>query len=85
MAYGEQATLWGSPYTIAEDMPDIAAGAHAVLFGDFMRAYSIVDRVGTRILRDPFTAKPNVGFYATKRVGGALVNDEAVKALTFAA
>lgn len=83
MAYGEQATLWGSAYTIAEDMPDIGVDAHAVLYGDFMRAYTIVDRVGTRILRDPFTSKPHVGFYATKRVGGDLVNDEAVKALKF--
>lgn len=85
MAYGENPTIWGSPYTLNEAMPDMGTDAHAVLFGDFERAYTIVDRVGTRVLRDPYSAKPHVGFYATKRVGGALVNDHAVKALRFGA
>lgn len=65
-----------------EDMPAIAADAKAILFGDFRRGYTIVDRMGVRVLRDPYTNKPNVGFYTTKRVGGMLVDSSAVKALT---
>lgn len=78
---GQTETLLGRPVHVAADMPVPAAGALAVLFGDLGRAYQIVDRVGVRILRDPFTAKPYVKFYATKRVGGDVVNFEAVKLL----
>ena len=69
----------------AEDMPAIATGANAIGFGDFKSAYTIVDRAGISVLRDPYTAKPYVKFYTTKRVGGGLTNGEAVKWLNFAA
>jgi HK97 family phage major capsid protein len=71
--------------TEAEDMPDIGADAHAIAFGDFRRGYLIVDRLGVRILRDPYSAKPYVLFYTTKRVGGGVQNFEAIKLLKFAA
>lgn len=79
---GQPATLLGYGITENEDMPAVAADANAVLFGDFKRAYTIVDRIGTRVLRDPYTNKPNVGFYTTKRVGGMLTDSQAVKVLT---
>ncbi|MCB5226207.1 phage major capsid protein [Alishewanella sp. 16-MA] len=73
--------LAGFGYTINDDMPSIAAGANAIAFGDHKRAYTIIDRMGTRVLRDPFTNKPFVGFYTTKRVGGMAVDTQAVKFL----
>jgi HK97 family phage major capsid protein len=82
---GGRASLMGFPITEAETMPDIAADSYAVAFGDFRRGYLIVDRLGVRILRDPFTAKPYVLFYTTKRVGGGVQNFEAIKLLKFAA
>jgi HK97 family phage major capsid protein len=78
---GEPARLLGYPVLIAEDMPDIAAGAHPVAFGNFRAGYTIVERPDLRVLRDPFTAKPNVLFYATKRVGGAVSDFAAIKVL----
>lgn len=68
-------------YGIAENeqMPDIAADAKAIAFGNFKRGYTIVDRIGTRILRDPYTNKPFVGFYTTKRTGGMLADSQAIK------
>lgn len=72
-------------YVENEDMPEVAAGSNAILFGDFNRGYLIVDRIGTRVLRDPYTNKPYVGFYTTKRVGGMTVDTQAVKVLTLAA
>ena len=66
-------------------MPDISAGSNSIIFGNLRRAYTIVDRIGMKVLRDPFSAKPYVGFYCTKRTGGALVNSEAVKVIRFAA
>lgn len=78
---GQPDTLLGRPVYAAADMPVPATGALAVLLGDLRRAYQIVDRAGVRILRDPFTAKPFVKFYATKRVGGDVVNFDAVKLL----
>ena len=80
-----QATLMNFPITEAETMPGIAAGTYAAAFGDFRRGYLIVDRLGIRILRDPFTSKPYVLFYTTKRVGGGVQNFEAIKLLKFAA
>ncbi len=70
-------------YGIAENeqMPDIAADAKAIAFGNFKRGYTIVDRIGTRILRDPYTNKPFVGFYTTKRTGGMLADSQAIKLL----
>jgi HK97 family phage major capsid protein len=77
-------TIFGRPAVEAEDMPAIAANSHSLAFGDFQRAYTIVDRTGTRVLRDPYTAKPYVLFYTTKRVGGGVTNFEAVKLMRFA-
>ena len=79
---GQPSTLCGYGIAENEDMPAVAADANAVMFGDFKRAYTIVDRIGTRVLRDPYTNKPNVGFYTTKRVGGMLTDSQAVKVLT---
>lgn len=79
---GQPSSLLGYGIVENEDVPAVAADANAVLFGDFKRAYTIVDRMGTRVLRDPFTNKPNVGFYTTKRVGGMLTDSNAVKVLT---
>lgn len=79
------ATLLTYPLVEAEDMPDIAANAFAIAFGDFKRGYLIVDRQGVRVLRDPFTAKPYVLFYTTKRVGGGVQDFDAIKLLKFAA
>ena len=75
----------GFPVVEAEDMPDIAADSSSVAFGDFRRGYLVVDRTGVRILRDPYSAKPCVLFYTTKRVGGGVQNFEAIKLLKFAA
>ena len=82
---GVGATILGYPITELEDMPDIAANAHAIAFGDFARFYLIVDRAGVRVLRDPYSAKPYVLFYVTKRVGGGVQNFDAVKVMKFAA
>lgn len=82
---GMPATLVGYPVTEVPAMPNVAAGARPILFGDFNQGYLIVDSVGTRVLRDPFTNKPYVQFYTTKRVGGGLLNPEALKALNIAA
>lgn len=73
----------GFPVVEGEDVPAIGANALAIAFGDFAEAYTIVDRIGIRVLRDPFTDKPNIRFYTTKRVGGGAVNFEAVKFLRF--
>ncbi len=84
LAAGEPARLLGYPVLIAEDMPDIADGAFAVAFGDFAAGYTIAERPDLRVLRDPFSAKPHVLFYATKRVGGAVSDFAAIKLLKFA-
>lgn len=84
-APGVPGNLLNYPVIEAEDVADLAANSYSVLFGDFKRAYTIVDRVGTRIIRDPFSNKPYIGFYTTKRVGGAVVNSEAYKVMKFAA
>jgi len=81
----QNATLMGFPVTEAENMPDIGADARAIAFGDFKRGYLIVDRVGVRILRDPYSAKPFVCFYTTKRVGGGVQDFDAIKFLRFSA
>jgi len=73
------------PVTEAEDMPDIGPAAPAIAFGDFRRGYTVVDRTGVRVLRDPYSAKPYVLFYVTKRVGGGVQDFAAIKLLTFAA
>ncbi|MEQ1491015.1 MAG: phage major capsid protein [Terricaulis sp.] len=76
-------SLLGYPVTEIEDMPDIATDARAIAFGDFARGYLIVDRAGVRVLRDPYSAKPYVLFYVTKRVGGGVQNFDAIKTLKF--
>ena len=78
-----QPTLMGFPVVEAEDMPDISTGACAVAFGDFERGYIVVDRIGIRILRDPYSNKPYVLFYTTKRVGGGVQDFAAIKLLKF--
>ncbi len=78
------ATLMGYPVLIAEDMPDIAANAYPIAFGDFKSGYTIAERPDLRILRDPFSAKPNVLFYASKRVGGDITDFAAIKLLKIA-
>src|SRR5690606_3612237 len=70
LAAGEAARLMGYPVLIAEDMPDIGANAYAIAFGDFRSGYTVAERPDMRVLRDPFSAKPHVLFYASKRVGG---------------
>jgi len=85
LANGQPATLLGYPVVEAEDMPDIAADSLAIAFGNFRAGYLIAERRATHILRDPFTNKPFVHFYATKRVGGQLMNSEAIKLMQFSA
>ena len=82
---GETASLLGYPVTEIETMPDVAANSFAIAFGDFQRGYLIVDRAGVRVLRDPYSAKPYVLFYTTKRVGGGVQNFDAIKVMKFAA
>ena len=76
---GQPPTLLGRPVYFEESMPDVAAGALPIAFGDWKRFYVINDRVGVRILRDPYTAKPYVLFYTTKRVGGGILDPKAVR------
>jgi len=75
---GEPQMLLGHPVDRMEDMPSVAANALPIAFGDWQQAYTIVDRAGVRILRDPYSAKPFVLFYTTKRVGGDVTNFEAL-------
>jgi HK97 family phage major capsid protein len=78
------ATLMGYKVLVSEDMPDIAANAYPIAFGDFNSGYTIAERPDLRILRDPFSAKPNVLFYASKRVGGDITDFAAIKLLKVA-
>ena len=84
LAAGEPARLLGYPVLIAEDMPDISSGSDSIAFGDFAAGYTVAERPDLRVLRDPFSAKPNVLFYATKRVGGDVSDFAAIKVLRFA-
>ncbi|MEP2987654.1 MAG: phage major capsid protein [Parasphingorhabdus sp.] len=85
LANGQPDTLLGYPVVEAEDMPDIAADSLSIAFGNFRAGYLIAERSATNILRDPFTNKPFVHFYATKRVGGQVMNSEAIKLMQFSA
>ena len=85
LSQGQPATLLGFPVVEAEDMPDIAPGSLSVAFGNFRMGYLITERSETAILRDPYSNKPFVGFYATKRVGGCVTNAQAIKLMKFAA
>lgn len=78
---GDIMQLLGRPVVLMNDMPDVTANALAVVYGDFREFYTIVDRLGIRVLRDPYTDKPYIKFYTTKRVGGAVTNYEAAKLL----
>jgi HK97 family phage major capsid protein len=84
-APGGNATLMGFPLVEAEDMPDIDDDTTPVAFGDFRRGYLVVDRAGVNVLRDPYSAKPYVLFYTTKRVGGGVQDFDAIKLLKFSA
>ena len=84
LAAGQPDTLLGYPLIEAEDMPDIANNSLSIAFGNFKAGYVIAERNATTILRDPYTHKPYVHFYATKRVGGQVVNSESIKLLKFA-
>ncbi|MDK3072943.1 phage major capsid protein [Sedimentitalea sp. JM2-8] len=83
LAAGEPARLMGYPVVVAEDMPDVASDSFSVAFGDFNAGYTIAERPDLRVLRDPFSAKPHVLFYATKRVGGDVSDFAAIKLLKF--
>ena len=82
---GQPGSIFGYGYVTNEDMPSAGAGAIPVVFANFQQAYVIFDRMGIRSLRDPYTNKPFVGFYTTKRVGSMIANTQAVKFLKCAA
>jgi len=84
-AAGVPPTLLGHAVEICEDMPDVAAGTFPIAFANWKRAYVVVDKLGVRFLRDPFSDKPNVQIYGYRRVGGALSNSEAIKLLKISA
>lgn len=85
MQNGQPGSIFGYGYFTNEDMPSAGAGAIPVVFANFQQAYTIFDRVGIRSLRDPYTNKPFVGFYTTKRVGSMIANTQAVKFMKCAA
>jgi HK97 family phage major capsid protein len=82
---GAPATLMGFPIAEAEDMPNMAEESYSIAFGDFRRGYLVIDRQGVRVLRDPYSSKPYVLFYVTKRVGGGVQDFDAIKLLKFSA
>lgn len=81
---GGRSSLMNFPVVESEAMPDIAANALSIAFGDFQRGYLVVDRIGIRSLRDPYSAKPFVLFYTTRRVGGGVQDFDAIKLMRFA-
>lgn len=85
IAAGQPASLLGQPIAIFEDMPNIATGSLSIAFGDLRACYTIVDRAGIRTLRDPYTSKPYIKFYSTKRVGGNVLDFAALKLVEFSA
>ncbi len=85
LAEGRADTLLGYPVIECEDMADIAANSLSIAFGNFRAGYLIAERSETQIVRDPFTNKPYVHFYAVKRIGGGVVNSEAIKLIKFSA
>lgn len=78
---GAPTRLLGYPVIEAEDMPDVGANALPIAFGNFKNGYLIAERRATTILRDPYTNKPFVNFYATKRIGGQVLDSDAIKLL----
>lgn len=85
LAAGQPPLLLGRPVAIDENMPAVAANATPIAIGDWKTGYLIADRLGTQLLRDPYTNRPYVNFYARKRVGGAVVDDHAIKLLRISA
>ena len=85
LALGVPNTILGYPVVEAEDMPAIAANSFSIAFGDFDSGYAIVDRVGMRVTRDEVTSKGHVLWYVRKRLGGDVLNDDAIKLMKFAA
>lgn len=81
---GTPSTLLGYSVVLADEMPAMASGSLSAAFGNFEEGYTIVDRIGLRVLRDPYTAAPFVKFRCSKRVGGDVVNFDAIKVLRFA-
>ena len=81
----EPDTLLGRPVFIDDNVDDIGAGKYPIFFGDFKQAYLIIDGIGPVLLRDPYSSKPHVIFYTTRRVGGGIINYEAIKALKISA
>jgi len=79
MKVGDDLTLLGKRVIFMNDMPAIAADALALVYGDFSMGYTIVDRIGFRVIRDDVTAKPFIKFYTTKRTGGDVTNYESLK------
>lgn len=79
----EPASILGKPAEVDDNMPAIAANSYSIGFAAWKRAYKIVDRFGTRVLRDPYSSKPYVLFYTTKRVGGGIRDYEAIKLMKF--
>lgn len=84
IAVDKPSTLLGKPVAFSDYMPSVAADAFPIAFGDFRQAYTIVDRIGVRTLRNPFKTNGVVFFYTTRRVGGAITNFEAIKLLKIA-
>lgn len=80
---GQKASLMGYPVVEAEVMPNIDTDSYSIAIGDFRAGYLVVDRLGVQVLRDPYSAKPYVLFYTTKRVGGGVQNYEAIKLVKF--
>ena len=80
---GQPDRFLGFPVKLAEDMPAIGSDSLSIAFGNFQRGYIVVDHRQMTILRDPFTAKPWVKFYTSKRVGGDVFNFEAIKLVKF--
>jgi HK97 family phage major capsid protein len=85
LALGVPPTLAGEAVVDMPGMPNVGAGNIAALYGDMAETYQVIDRIGVRVLRDPYTAKPFVLFYTTKRVGGGVKNPTAMRALRIAA
>lgn len=83
LAAGTPDSLLGYPIVIAQDMPALGTASKSMMFGNWLEGYQIVDRIGIRTLRDPYTNKPYVIFYSTRRVGGGVLNFEAIKAISF--
>lgn len=85
LAQGAAKVLLGQPVMFFADMPVSASGSLSVAYGDFRKGYTILDRIGIKVLRDPYTLKPFVAFYTTKRVGGDVTNYQSIKVLQLGA